>query len=228
MRTVIIGDIHGCYKEFLALLSKLKFDEKLDVLILNGDLIDRGPDSYEVVQFVMELQGRMKERLVFVRGSHEYLLLTSEKKLQNRLLWNLVGRKSSEKSFANHNEELMGIKQWIIKSSVLYYKSQLFQCAHAGVRVEPIEENDEYTLLMNHGLVKKNMYRGRLTITGHIHLKKPTYFDGHGNVTVLEYGVWSKLPKTGVICIDTGCSESGILTGMVVSDDMFFIEKYEI
>ena len=33
MRTILIGDIHGCYDEFIALLKKSKFNKDKDRLI---------------------------------------------------------------------------------------------------------------------------------------------------------------------------------------------------
>ena len=47
MKTIIIGDIHGCAAELKALLAKLCIGEA-DHLVLLGDLFDRGPDSWEV------------------------------------------------------------------------------------------------------------------------------------------------------------------------------------
>ena len=43
MRTIIIGDIHGCSGALRLLLAKIMPDEKADRLILLGDLFDRGP-----------------------------------------------------------------------------------------------------------------------------------------------------------------------------------------
>ena len=47
----IIGDVHGCYRSLLALIEQLphKFDSKICFV---GDLIDRGPASSDVVEFV--------------------------------------------------------------------------------------------------------------------------------------------------------------------------------
>ena len=55
MRTIIIGDVHGCAKELSALLDKVKADPEKDRLIMLGDLFDRGPESYEVFQIVKKL-----------------------------------------------------------------------------------------------------------------------------------------------------------------------------
>ena len=47
----VIGDIHGCFDTFMALVAKLPKDAKI---CLAGDLIDRGPKSRQVVQYVMD------------------------------------------------------------------------------------------------------------------------------------------------------------------------------
>lgn len=50
LRTIIVGDIHGCIDELNELIKTISYDKKTDRLILLGDLIDRGPDSVGVVQ----------------------------------------------------------------------------------------------------------------------------------------------------------------------------------
>ena len=54
-RTIIVGDIHGCYKELKKLLKKVSFHEDEDWLISLGDLMDRGRQSYEVFDFFENL-----------------------------------------------------------------------------------------------------------------------------------------------------------------------------
>ena len=55
MKTHIIGDIHGCRRPFEELLGILDPDPSRDRLILLGDLFDRGPDSWGVLQIVKKL-----------------------------------------------------------------------------------------------------------------------------------------------------------------------------
>ena len=47
----VIGDIQGCYKEFKALL-KLIDPKKENKVFCVGDLVNRGPDSEKVVDFI--------------------------------------------------------------------------------------------------------------------------------------------------------------------------------
>jgi len=68
MRTIIIGDIHGCKDELVDLVSKLKTKPQ-DHLVFVGDLVDKGPDSAGVVKYVSNL--RHSVRVSLVLGNHE-------------------------------------------------------------------------------------------------------------------------------------------------------------
>ena len=50
MKTIVIGDIHGCSGALRTLLAGIFPDPEKDRLILLGDLFDRGPESWEVFQ----------------------------------------------------------------------------------------------------------------------------------------------------------------------------------
>lgn len=49
-RTIVIGDIHGCYDELMELLQQLELKDE-DFLLSLGDIVDRGNKSLEVYQF---------------------------------------------------------------------------------------------------------------------------------------------------------------------------------
>jgi len=61
-RTIIIGDLHGCYDEAALLLDRLTVTES-DRVIFAGDLIDRGPKPRECVELAM--------RYECILGNHE-------------------------------------------------------------------------------------------------------------------------------------------------------------
>jgi len=54
-RTIVVGDIHGCFDTFLALLQKCNYTEN-DVVVSVGDLTDRGPKSKEVLSWFRKTQ----------------------------------------------------------------------------------------------------------------------------------------------------------------------------
>lgn len=74
MKTLVVTDIHGQYAELQRALEHAKFADS-DRIINLGDMIDRGPDSRQVVEFFV---GRRKDRRfdVHVRGNHEALVLS--------------------------------------------------------------------------------------------------------------------------------------------------------
>ena len=53
MQTLVIGDIHGCYQELQALLDKAGLASG-DAIISIGDLVDRGPETPQVLDFFRE------------------------------------------------------------------------------------------------------------------------------------------------------------------------------
>ena len=71
-RLIAIGDIHGCHKEFEDLLEKLELKTS-DRVILLGDLINRGPDSAQVIALAR------KYAQFSLLGNHELRLLNYRK-----------------------------------------------------------------------------------------------------------------------------------------------------
>lgn len=72
MRRFVIGDIHGCGKALRTLIETIDPDTE-DEIVFMGDYIDRGPDSRDVVQQVLDLRERCQ--VVALRGNHEIMLL---------------------------------------------------------------------------------------------------------------------------------------------------------
>ena len=225
MRTIIIGDIHGCDKILHALLDKVQPGED-DKLVLLGDLFDRGPESWEVFQTVKTLAANFGQRFVLLRGNHEDYLFQPKLSLLQRFVWERVGRGTTVSSFKAHGEQMEDAAPWLQEHSQMFYREDGIQCVHAGLMVDPIEVNDTQTMLHDHEIVLRNCYTGPLTVVGHIALDVPTYFAGDKKTTEkLPYGEWRSLPEKGIICIDTGCGKGGKLTGMIIEGTKYKLES---
>ena len=67
MRTFVIGDVHGCLNDLLAILEEINFTVGVDTLISVGDIINRGPNSLETIRFFKQLGSSFD----MVLGNHD-------------------------------------------------------------------------------------------------------------------------------------------------------------
>jgi serine/threonine protein phosphatase 1 len=68
-RDFVVGDVHGCFTELRQLLEQVVFDGSRDRLFSVGDLVDRGPESRQVLEWLA------KPWFYAVRGNHEQMAL---------------------------------------------------------------------------------------------------------------------------------------------------------
>ncbi|QFT87699.1 Serine/threonine-protein phosphatase 1 [Bacillus sp. THAF10] len=232
-RTIVISDIHGCFKEFKTTLENLEYQPGQDKLILLGDYIDRGPQSLEVVEYVMELSEH--ENVVVLGGNHEDMFISfleePEFNEENRFFRN--GGKKTVESFCKPYqvyEVNPAAKQVILenyqkhieflKSLPDYYEDGDYIYVHAGVDLD----------LQNWKNTSKNDFRwlreafwnqknetGKTIVFGHtptpfLH-EHPTHGTG-----VKSNDIWYH-PQQDRICIDGGCVfEGGKLNALVLED----------
>lgn len=79
MKYFAVSDIHSFYDELIEGLIEAGFDKNNSehVLIVNGDVFDRGPKTRETYEFLKSIN---KDRLILIRGNHEILFLNLSKK----------------------------------------------------------------------------------------------------------------------------------------------------
>lgn len=149
-----IGDVQGCYSELLALLKKINFNPSKDKLWFTGDLVNRGPQSLQVLRFVKSLG----TNAITVLGNHDLHLLAiaagkQQQKKQDTLdeLLNAPDCKElcewlRHQPLIHHDEKLnytlvhAGLApQWDLKHTLCY--------AH---EVETILRNEDYINFFEH------------------------------------------------------------------------------
>lgn len=68
-RDLIVGDIHGCFSSLGNRLQQIKFNPEVDRLFSVGDLVDRGPESAQVLEMLA------KPWFHPIRGNHEQMAI---------------------------------------------------------------------------------------------------------------------------------------------------------
>lgn len=119
-----IGDIQGCYQEFIELLDLIKFNPNTDQLWLVGDLVNRGPQSLQTIEIIRELGNSA----MCVLGNHDLHLLAVH--------YGTVKLVPSDDTFtdilsAPNCQELI---DWLAHRPLLHYDADLnFLMVHAGL-----------------------------------------------------------------------------------------------
>jgi len=123
----IITDIAGEHKTMIALLKQMPKGAKILCL---GDMVDRGPDSRKVLEY---LYRKCKEdKAICLLGNHEHLLLDSlveKTHLYHVYDWENNGGMNTLESFPNKKIPLK-ILNWIKNLPVFYQDGCLF-ASHA-------------------------------------------------------------------------------------------------
>lgn len=189
-RIYAIGDIHGRADLFRKLLRNILMDgrsrERISTqIILLGDLVDRGPDSREVLKLARRFQSDM-EAFVVLGGNHEQMLLESaggHGTMQNVWLDNGglatlksfgidvdAARAASPLEFAKmlHRNIGRSTLTWLRELPHSYRSGDYFFC-HAGVRpgVAIEQQRNEDLLWIRSDFLDSDADHGAIVVHGH-------------------------------------------------------------
>ena len=146
----VVGDVHGFYRTYASLLEKLKLVED-DIVILLGDLIDRGPESSRVIEHV-----KSSSSIFTVRGNHESMMsnaIDSENLIsysQDANSWYRNGGIATISSYLKDNKDPGKVLE-IVNSDIAWIETlpteivlEKYRLVHAGYDSRfGIEEQDE-------------------------------------------------------------------------------------
>lgn len=150
MNTYVIGDVHGRRAQLRALVNLMPREPARDMLVLLGDLVDRGDEIPGVIDDVIALQQAAPERVVCLRGNHEQMLLDFVDK--SELLW-LHAAVGSEPTIEQYTGQPLQIRteQDFIKLRETF-AAALPPAHHAFFTQLPLYYEDDYALYVHAGL----------------------------------------------------------------------------
>jgi hypothetical protein len=207
MRTVIVGDLHGCAQELERLLERIRFASG-DRLVFVGDLLARGPDSLGVLDIARTTGA------IVVRGNHEQKLLDW---LDGRERW-LRGEASDKPPIGKMHRELGRVLRpidWtLLQTSRLWADLPEHDVivVHAGIDPDvPFDKQRPETLMRIRTVLSPNGRRGeRHVLWGSRYDGPPHIVFGHNAAPGLQLHPWA----TG---LDSGCVYGGRLTALVLA-----------
>jgi serine/threonine protein phosphatase 1 len=200
MRTLAIGDIHGCLRALDGLLEMVR-PEPDDLVIALGDYADRGPDSRGVIDRLIEL--REYCQLVCLRGNHDEMMMDARVDPASFRTWLPFGGRQTLESYAEQGGpgRLADVpdEHWhFLEATVSYYEIETHFFVHASVHPGlPINEQHPFRLFWEKLTPECSAphYTGKIMVCGHSAQKSGVPLDlGHA------------------ICIDTYVYGGGWLT----------------
>lgn len=204
MKTIVIGDIHGCYRELDNLVGLLieekAYEPGRDRLIFLGDYIDRGENPRLAVRFIRQLQEKYGN-VIALMGNHEDMLLGWLD--GESCSWEYNGCEATLRSYKGRPEDFQDDCSWM-RNLPLYYEDDHYIYVHAGINPAlPMDQQDRETLLwVRDEFIDNPVSAEKVVVFGHTPGCGRPYRTLAGN-----------------ICLDAGCVFYGNLTAMVIEED---------
>ncbi len=128
---IAIGDIHGCAETLKALIEKLDVYGNRSFVFL-GDYIDRGPNSREVVDYLLDF--REEADCIFLRGNHEQMMLDAIDD-GDTSLWIMNGGRETIDSYERDGQrfKLSKTHRKFYDQTKFYYETDDYFFVHAGL-----------------------------------------------------------------------------------------------
>lgn len=201
-RVIAVGDIHGCAAAFDQLLALIQ-PKPDDTLVVLGDCVDRGPDSFRVIQRLLEL--RESCHLVTILGNHEEMMLNYVDGRPQPDNWLLCGGASTLQSYQRVTGSWTVLREHLdfIRTWGDYFVTEDHFFVHAAYHPEQAFAEQRWQHWRWHAIryeVPEAHRSGKTAIVGHTSQTSGEILDvGH------------------LVCIDTCCWSGGWLTGLDVS-----------
>ncbi len=209
MNRFVIGDIHGRVKALEQCLERSGFDIEIDTLICLGDVCDRGSYVKESIELLLQIKN-----LIYILGNHDKWFLEWAVTGKQDRLWEYQGGTESVKSYKGEKVPESHIQ--LFQNASMYYLMDNKLFVHAGIVPEiPLEEQSEYDLLWNRGLVESAIDSSTELQTSYDEI-----YVGHTPTTI--YGYEEPVLFKGVWMMDTGAGWNGKLSILDIDTKKFW------
>ncbi len=223
--TYVFGDIHGRARQLREILEAVDYDERHDRVIFVGDLIDRGEESPEVVEYVLQLR-RRNPGVVCLRGNHEQMLLDLLD--YGDPLW-LIPENGGIQTLQQYGFDIdehtaslaIGIPEShieFLRSLPFFYEDEKALYVHAGIAAgkHPAECEPE-VLMWTRDLNFFTLYDGKPCFFGHTPARLLPAEGVRNPGEIYVFG--------SAIGLDTGCTEEDCLSCLHVEAQVVY-QKY--
>ncbi|MEA4821244.1 MAG: metallophosphoesterase [Erysipelotrichales bacterium] len=183
-RIICISDIHGNYDGLINLLKNIGYRHK-DILFILGDSIEKGPNSLEVIHFLMMLEKHNK--VYFVKGNCDAILerdFNDDHKVKVMYRYLCAAKHSIWHEFfsklqveINDVEDFRNIIPTIFKlfkkeidflnSMPVIIDTDKFTFVHAGLQTSKLEDNDIKFCMKNDAYLKHDSSFEKYVVVGH-------------------------------------------------------------
>lgn len=170
MRTLAIGDVHGCLRALNTLLAAVAPGPE-DLVITLGDYVDRGPDSRGVLDRLIALQSAC--RLVPLRGNHDQMMMEARSRWDP--WWLVYGGLSTLASYGLSDPEdadlgTIPAAHWhfLDHDCVDWHETERHFFVHANACPDlPLAEQPVYLLRWERLIEPCEHFSGKVMICGH-------------------------------------------------------------
>ena len=150
---LIIGDVHGCYDTLMALVKKLPHND----IVFCGDLIDRGPKSMQVVDFVKN------GGYDCVKGNHEDMMVVESGRLRFSGIWASNGGSQTIKSYTHREFDEKNLPNIIRDDVKINEHVEWMRDLPAFLEYPDIVDDKGRHLLVSHACVTPGTWKTRNT-----------------------------------------------------------------
>ena len=159
-------------------MGKIPIDLEQDKLIFIGDYIDRGLNSFKVLDYLVKLKIQFPN-IIFLKGNHEEMLVNYLTGV-DRFTYLLNGGQKTLDEYLNQtvhtgSSPVPGDHMAFLKSLVMYYQTEDYIFVHAGLRKKiPLEKQKSQDLLwIRKSFISTDYNFRKRVIFGHTPFPKP-------------------------------------------------------